>query len=567
MNLFEVFGEVALKGQEVVAQGLADLDKKAEGFSDRLDNVGKGMVNAGTSMTKFVTGPIIGAGAALLGLTTNLGNTADRIIDLTDVTGMSATEIQKWQHVAKQAGTSTEAITKMMQRLNMQVSKIAEESGPAYEALTELGISSQEFVNSHPDQRVEMIVAALQKIPDPAERARLGTDLLGRQWEQLAPVVGMGAEALDKAREAGEKYAMSDEELKKANEFRIAMQGLKDEFGLVVRELTIAFLPIMQQLVAFISGSVIPVVSSVGTFISGIAEAFSMLPGPIQGAIGSFTALVAVIGPILVIGGKLLSLFAGVSKAVLGLVAAKGVLAAAMTAVGAAAAPLLAVLAPIIAIIAGIVAVVAAVVFAFKNWDAIMEVASKAWSMWVEGVKGHIETFRNALSSVADFMGRAWDRMGEMLSSLWSKIRAFVTNVTGIFSKMREAILNSISNLVRAAIERVTRMVRAIVDRIRSMYRAVVGNSIIPDMVSEVGQEMEHMTKHGTTEAGKFSDGVSSSLENTKLPSAPSSSSDLSSVGGGGQPVNVDMRHSVIKDDKDMLDRMIRSGAYVAGVF
>ena len=562
MKLFEIFGEVALKGQEAVIQGLSGLDEKAASTSDRMTAMGESMERNGATMTKWVTGPILAAGAGLLALGTKLGNTADRILDLAEITGMSTGAIQQWQHVAKMAGTDAEALTRASQRLNREMTAVMEGTGKTAEALGELGISAQAFAAQSPDERVNMLVGALQGVEDPAERARLGSELFSREWEKIAPIVGLGADELARLREEGDKFAMDDKALQRANEFRMSMERLKAEFGLVVQELSLALMPIMEALVAFIQNAVLPVLRILGGAIGLIGDAFGILPGPIQGLVMGLIGLVAAIGPVMVIGGKLLKLFAGFPAAVMAITAAKTGLAASMLGVSTAAAPMLAALLPFAPMILAGVAAVTAIIAIFKNWDRVVEFTS-----------GVIDAFSTVIGAVWPAMVVGWNRVRDAFSDVWNfasdmladlgpAIQGWASSVVSWIGDMASGVISTITGMVKRVTDAVSGMVSGTIDRLKGLYQRVVGNSIIPDMVREVGDEMQHMAKDGQQQAGRFANNVTGQLERV---TAPSMRGQVAAQGAGGGATVVDMRWATIRDDRDMLERMMRSGAGVSG--
>ena len=187
---------------------------------------GDSISSVGSSMSKWVTGPIAAVGTGIIALATDIGNTADRILDLSAITGQSTTSIQAWQNAAKIAGTELEAVSNVSRKLTEQIGEIEKGEGRAADAFKQLAVDTKAFADSSPDAQVNTLVAALQRVPDSAQRAALGTQILGGEWMQLAPIVGLGAEALRNAKQAGEEYAMNEDQLTAANNFRIKMSQL-----------------------------------------------------------------------------------------------------------------------------------------------------------------------------------------------------------------------------------------------------------------------------------------------------------------------------------------------------
>lgn len=81
--------------------------------------------------------------------------------------------------------------------------------------------------------------------------------------------------------------------------------------------------------------AIAPVAADIAQFVAGIAEAFSDLPGPVQKAIVVVGLLVAVLGPMMLIGGKVASTFATVGRALSGFAAPAGTVSGAFNTMGA----------------------------------------------------------------------------------------------------------------------------------------------------------------------------------------------------------------------------------------
>jgi hypothetical protein len=73
------------------------------------------------------------------------------------------------------------------------------------------------------------VIDQLNKINDPAKRAKLATELLGKGWQSMAELIGMGADDLRASlASVSDAKVINAAEVKKAREFRAAMDDLKD---------------------------------------------------------------------------------------------------------------------------------------------------------------------------------------------------------------------------------------------------------------------------------------------------------------------------------------------------
>jgi hypothetical protein len=401
--LREVVVKIATLAELAVKIGAdtSGFEKGLKNVSENTKKVGKSVSDVGKKMTTWATGGIAAAGAGILGLASKTGDYADRVLDLQQITGMSTDSIQEWQQVAKMAGTSTESVTEASTYLTKQMNLMREGTGKQAEALERLGIKFSDLESASPDERMNMLITSLQGVEDPALRAELGADLLSKKWEQLAPVVGSSTEQLEswkqKAKESGN--VMSGEALNNANNFRMGMEDLKQEFLGAGMTIASDFMPILTNDVApFVKGTVIPLMRDFATKISDLIGWYQGLSPEMQSAIKIGIGLTAALGPVVLVTGKiigvvgtLIPLAGGLSKALLFLSAN-----------------------PIGLVITGVAALVAGGVLLYKNWDTVKEKGIKAWNGLKDGIKvaaNGIISYPNAIlggyESMINGIGRA----------------------------------------------------------------------------------------------------------------------------------------------------------------
>jgi hypothetical protein len=542
MKLFEVFGEVALKGQEAVEGSLNDIGKKAEDFSKRMDSVGKSISDTGASMTKWVTGPIAAVGGGLTALAVNAAKTGDEIAKGARAAGLSTDAYQELGFVIGQVSDVTDKQANLaLQTFNRTIGDAAAGNEKAIETLNNLGFSMAEIESGtiNTEEAFTRFTKQMGETKTDAEAASLAAELFGGTvGAKLGPALRAGAADVDALRKKFNDLGlgMSEEATAKAEAFNDKMDILKRQFSAITAEIGIAFIPVLMTLADIVSERVIPVLRTGAEWLAALFTAFSNLPGPVQTTVIAVIALVAALGPVLFVVGKVISVLASFKTAIMAIIGIKALLATGIGAVTGALGALVVAAAPFLAIIAAIAAAIGLAIFVWKNWDQIVRAFGVVF-------------------------GEVSDKIRSGLAIAGDAVRNFGRGVLDVFRMLPQAVANYVTNMVRAVIDRVTQMVKAVVARLKSMYKQVVGNSIIPDMVAEVGQEMTHMADQGAAEAGRFNSQVQRNLSGVEL------SADRAAGGGSGGAVSVDMRYAVIRDDKDMLERLMRSGAGVSGVF
>lgn len=269
MEVFKLFGSIFIENDKA-NKSLDQTDKKGKGLGERF----KGMIGTAAKWGAAIGAAAVAAGVAVFGLATKTGDYADRILDLNAITGMSTDSIQEWQNVAKVAGVDTETITKASEKLTKSMSALEKGTGKGSDALKDLGITYKDLEKASPDQRMDMVTKALAGIEDPAERARIGTDLLGGAWKDVAPIVSMGAEGMDEAKRAAHEMGavLSEDALNDANNFRIAMENVKTTLGGAALQIGAKVAPVLTEVLIPAFHAVMPIlIDFVGKAVAGIS--------------------------------------------------------------------------------------------------------------------------------------------------------------------------------------------------------------------------------------------------------------------------------------------------------
>jgi len=116
----------------------------------------------------------------LEGRVEQLGNTALRL-------GTDFQTIQVLDEAARRSGVSIDALAAGIQKLAVNINEARSGTGKAADAFRELGITQEELLTLDPASLAEKTAAALQGIEDPARRAALATETLGKAALTLLP--------------------------------------------------------------------------------------------------------------------------------------------------------------------------------------------------------------------------------------------------------------------------------------------------------------------------------------------------------------------------------------------
>lgn len=508
-----------------------EFQQAMDNVGQRMQNVGKRVGQTGKSMTKWVTGPIVAAGAGVIGLGVKMGNTADEILDLESATGMSAEAIQEWRAVADRAGVSTDAVAKASEMLTKSMSRGAEGSADMRLAMEELGLSMDEVREMSPDERMETLITSLQGVDDAGRRAELGNRLMRNGYQELAPILDMTNEEMEgivtQAHESGR--VMDGEALEAADNFRKGLDELKGEFMGLFYSVGENVIPILvDELLPAIQENIIPMMRDLGEWISKAIEWFVDLDPTIQmvilGAIGLAAALgpvLMVLGPIITGIGALIPLFGAILSPI-------GLKIAAIAALVAGIAYLwhtnegfrdavMAIWERIKDFFQSVIDAILAwwdewgddiLAFATDTWEQVEEVIGQAIEMIkliIENALNHIEIFWDTWGdSIISLWKFLWDLVSGILETAWELIKDIVSGALdiisgildvfiGIFTGDWERMWEGLKGIATGAANILIGIVNSVIGAFESMVNAVRGaiNRIpsfdIPSWVPGIG--------------------------------------------------------------------------------
>lgn len=243
------------KLKQETAEAERAIDKLKKGAQQGIGKAGPGGL-LGDLVGEFAGGPataVAAAGAAVGAFAVkaigDFQKTALEADKLSGAMGVTVEEASRWMEVSGDLGVEVNSVAGAFNRMNRAAS-----TG----ALRDLGIdadnASDRFVN---------VLKYLRGIPDETRRAAEAQKLLGRGWQEIAPLVNEVGELKDRLAGVSEQKVIDAGEVKTAREFRDSMDELRDR----VDDVSLS-----------VGGKLVPVLSDLATIVARIPDPQEWLP-------------------------------------------------------------------------------------------------------------------------------------------------------------------------------------------------------------------------------------------------------------------------------------------------
>jgi hypothetical protein len=387
-----VADELLLKIKADSAQASAELNKFADKGEKSAKRVADAMHNAGKKMTTAVTLPLVGAGVAAVKLFTTQEDATAKLTSAFESTGASA-----W--------TSVEALQANADALQ----QLTTHGDETIEAMQSVLLT---FTNVKGDVFNDASLAVLNM-----------SDALGMDLQSAAVMAGKalndpvaGISAMSRA---GIQFTEDQKATIKAlaeggdvaGAQAIILKELETQFGGTAETMAQTSSGQMKQAMNTLGDSmetvgaiIIPILTKVTDWIGKVAKKFDSLSPEMQKTIVGVAAVVAAIGPVLMIGSKLISVIGLVGKAMSFLAAN-----------------------PVVLIIAAVAALVVGIVLLVKNWDKV--------TAWI----------RSTAQKFFDWFGEKWDALKDALGGLWDGV---VSGFKGAFNSILSFLASGINKAI-----------------------------------------------------------------------------------------------------------------------
>jgi len=313
-SFFSLVGKISLDGIKEINSGIRSAENSVKQFTRELGKMGTSLSKAGASLTKNITAPLSAVTAAIGVLTLKTSDYASKLLSLSEATGLTTNSLQEYEHIARTAGVSSDGLLNTTLKLSNRLDEISKGTGSAAEAMDKLGISVTNSDGSlrGMEELFPQILGELNKIENATERNNIAQSIFGANIKDLAPVLSLSAEELANLRNEAHNTGkvIGGDALVNADKFRASVANMKSEFGVLFMQLSIDTIPIIQgTLIPIIREQLLPIVLSVTDKLRGLADWFNKLSPAMKSTVVVIGALIAALGPTLMLTGQLILAF------------------------------------------------------------------------------------------------------------------------------------------------------------------------------------------------------------------------------------------------------------------
>lgn len=302
-KIFELHGLLSILGIEDAEKQLKSIDKEAKKVAKSIKDVGETFNKVGKSFTTMFTAPLVAASAAIGAAVVKTADYADELLDLTEITGLSSDTLQELEHVANVVGIDFQKLTQATTAFTGKLPKLLKDGSTAANVIKSLGINIKDSNGQlrSMDDLFPDIIKSLQGVENVTLRNSMAQQILGKDLDALAPLLGITADEFESLRKEAHEtgVVMSGESLNSAADLKAEINTLKKQFEMLVMNLAVDFIPILRDdIFPIVKEQVIPALKDFGGKLKDLFTWFKNLNPHTKELVIKLIGLLAVVGPL-----------------------------------------------------------------------------------------------------------------------------------------------------------------------------------------------------------------------------------------------------------------------------
>ncbi|NCC91385.1 MAG: phage tail tape measure protein, partial [Spirochaetia bacterium] len=298
------------KFEQNIDKAVDSTNKLDRTVSAKLSNIGDSFIGVGKKASIF-SAAVGAAAVAAVAFAKKTGDMANDLLSATIALDSSADILQEYKLVSIEAGTSTDAFSRSVESLTRRLKEAEGDGDDVTEYIQRLGVSL--FDSSGEMRRMgditDDLIKSLAGMENTAQRNIIASQLFGRQWVSIAPILALGADGIDEVRRNAHDLGvvLDGDALNAANKFSIEMNKMQLQLQAVKDRLASEIAPVLSEtLVPILEDKVVPAIGSMAEGLGDIADKFNNLPDQTKEVILAIGSIAVAIGPVLLGIGAIL---------------------------------------------------------------------------------------------------------------------------------------------------------------------------------------------------------------------------------------------------------------------
>lgn len=454
--------------------------QKCQTAGEKLQKVGDKVSSIGKTLSTRVTAPIVAAGTVAVKAAADL---EDAMGATEQIFGKAADAVKDWADdldtyygiAEKDALAYVNTMGSMLQNIG---GLAADEAASTGERLLELAGDLTAMYGGTVDDAVRALTGALKGNNTMLDNYGMAVnDALIKTKALEMGLMGEGEQLTLQAKQAATLALIYEQTAAAQGQAAREAEGASGSFRTLTTEL--------KNLGADLGQILLPAVTEVVQHISQLVQKFSELSPETQEIIVKILALAAALGPVLLIGGKMIS---GIGTLVSGVGALSTAIGAASAGGTALSAVFAALTGPVGIVAAAVAALAAAFVGLFQTdeefrasviegWEEVKSFFSELWTQIADIFSAAFELIKAIFQNALDALKQFWDNHGEAIktatSATWEIIKTTIETVLTLISGIIKTITKIIQGDWQGAWETVKNTATTIWNNISSMVNSV----------------------------------------------------------------------------------------------
>lgn len=218
-----------------------------------------------------------------------------------------------------------------------------------------------------------------------------------------------------------------------------------------------------------------PTITKIVAVFASWVDAFAQLDPGTKEMIVKIAALAAVIGPLIIVVGSIISAFGKIQAVLAILGPAMGGIVTALGPIGIA-----------------IAAVVVAGVLLYKNWDEVSAWAQKLWTNIASAWDGIVSAVSGAVGAVSDAifgtLAGAFDGVSAIVSSAVDNVLAFIPRFADAGKDMVAGIIQGIKDMASGPIDAIANVGNSIIGKFKDIFGIASPSKIMAELGGYIGE-------------------------------------------------------------------------------